>query len=76
MHTLGNFLFRARLTRSGWVWALYTSIRFPLRSLPGLEGLAEIPGRFSSSSLPPLFVSGRFAAFSFLSPRPAAAVAA
>ncbi len=37
---------------------------FELRSLPGASPV-EIPRRFSSSSLPPLFVSGRFAVFSF-----------
>ena len=35
-----------------------------LRSLPGVC-LDAIPRRFSSSSLPPLFVLGRFAGFSF-----------
>lgn len=35
---------------------------FELRSLPGVSPDA-IPRRFSSSSLPPLFVSGRFAVF-------------
>lgn len=35
---------------------------FELRSLPGASPDA-IPRRFSSSSLPPLFVSGRFAVF-------------
>ncbi|WKB50938.1 hypothetical protein [Eleftheria terrae] len=35
---------------------------FPLRSLPAW--LDEIPERFSSSSLPPSFAPGRFAAFS------------
>lgn len=33
---------------------------FALRSLPGVC-LVAIPGRYSSSSLPPLFVLGRFA---------------
>lgn len=37
---------------------------FELRSLPGANPDA-IPRRFSSSSLPPLFVSGRFAVFSY-----------
>lgn len=41
----------------------HTDTRFPLRSPSGPHGLTAIPGRFSSSSLPPLFVSGRFAAF-------------
>lgn len=41
----------------------HTDHRFPLRSPSGPHGLTAIPGRFSSSSLPPLFVSGRFAAF-------------
>lgn len=35
-----------------------------LRSLPSIVADA-IPRRFSSSSLPPSFVSGRFAGFSF-----------
>lgn len=36
---------------------------FVLRSLQAFRGLTEIPGRFSSSSLPPSFASGRFAVF-------------
>ena len=36
-----------------------------LRSLTAHPGRSAIPRRFSSSSLPPLFVSGRFAAISF-----------
>lgn len=36
-------------------------VRLVLRSLSGSGGLAEIPRRFSSSSLPPPFASGRFA---------------
>ena len=36
---------------------------FALRSLPVPKGLVAIPRRFSSSSLPPSFVSGRFAGF-------------
>lgn len=35
---------------------------FQSRSLPGVSPVA-IPGRYSSSSLPPFFVSGRFAIF-------------
>jgi hypothetical protein len=38
---------------------------FALRSLPAPQGPVEIPRRFSSSSLPPSFVSGRFAGFSY-----------
>lgn len=41
---------------------------FALRSLPGVC-LDAIPGRFSSSSLPPLFVLGRFAGFSSIAGR-------
>ena len=37
-----------------------------LRSLPSIVA-AAIPRRFSSSSLPPSFVSGRFAGLSFSS---------
>lgn len=44
-----------------------------LRSLTALTGRAEIPRRFSSSSLPPLFVSGRFAVLSSSGHRDAAA---
>lgn len=44
--------------------ALYQHNIFALRSRRSLLGLTEIPRRFSSSSLPPLFVSGRFAGFS------------
>jgi hypothetical protein len=36
---------------------------FALRSLPAPGGSVEIPRRFSSSSLPPSFASGRFAGF-------------
>jgi len=36
---------------------------FALRSLPAPGGSVEIPRRFSSSSLPPSFASGRFAVF-------------
>lgn len=39
---------------------------FALRSLPSIVA-AAIPRRFSSSSLPPSFVSGRFAGLSFSS---------
>ncbi len=42
---------------------------FALRSLPVPKGLVAIPRRFSSSSLPPSFVSGRFAGFSYSAPR-------
>ena len=38
-------------------------IQFLLRSLPGAVSPAAIPGRLFSSSLPPSFVPGRFAAF-------------
>lgn len=44
---------------------------FELRSLPGVHPDA-IPRRFSSSSLPPLFVSGRFAVFFYIGGRQAA----
>jgi len=46
---------------------------YALRSLPALSGLVAIPKRFSSSSLPPSFVSGRFAGF-YLSAHRAARV--
>lgn len=36
---------------------------FALRSLPAPRGSVAIPRRFSSSSLPPSFASGRFAGF-------------
>lgn len=45
-----------------------------LRSLTASPGRAEIPRRFSSSSLPPLFVSGRFAVLSSSGQRAAAAL--
>lgn len=38
---------------------------FALRSLPVPKGPVAIPRRFSSSSLPPSFVSGRFAGISY-----------
>jgi len=41
---------------------------FALRSLPG-RCLDAIPRRFSSSSLPPSFVAGRFAGFSYATGR-------
>ena len=44
-----------------------------LRSLTAHPGRSAIPRRFSSSSLPPLFVSGRFAVFSSSGHRAAAA---
>jgi hypothetical protein len=50
--------------RLGWTPA---SPFLNLRSLPAPAGAAEIPERFSSSSLPPSFVSGRFAGFSYSS---------
>lgn len=37
------------------------TVRLVLRSRSGSGGLTEIPRRFSSSSLPPPFASGRFA---------------
>lgn len=46
-----------------------------LRSLTAFPGRAAIPRRFSSSSLPPLFVSGRFAVLSSSGQRIAAGVA-
>ena len=42
---------------------LLTESVYALRSLLALSGPVEIPRRFSSSSLPPSFVSGRFAGF-------------
>lgn len=42
---------------------LHNSNGFSLRSLQALKGLTATPGRFSSSSLPPLFAPGRFAVF-------------
>lgn len=52
------------------VAAAATSVQafFALRSLPGV-GLDAIPRRFSSSSLPPSFVAGRFAGFSYATGR-------
>lgn len=41
---------------------------FALRSLPPIAA-DEIPRRFSSSSLPPSFVSGRFAGISYSASR-------
>jgi len=63
-----NFLTRPVLSAStggvkGLAQALQVQV-FELRRLPGLI-LDAIPRRFSSSSLPPLFVSGRFAVFSY-----------
>lgn len=59
-----NFLKSARITadRSDKVDGMSVLLAkvFELRSLPGVF-LDAIPRRFSSSSLPPLFVSGRFA---------------
>lgn len=48
--------------------ALHDNNVFVLRSLQAFRGLTEIPGRFSSSSLPPSFASGRFAVFCILGP--------
>ena len=45
---------------------LHDITAFVLRSLQAFRGLTEIPGRFSSSSLPPSFASGRFAVFCIL----------
>jgi hypothetical protein len=45
--------------------AVYIFTVFALRSLQVFRTLTEIPGRFSSSSLPPSFASGRFAVFCF-----------
>ena len=53
-----------RTVRPGWTPASPFLI---LRSLFAPAGATEIPERFSSSSLPPSFVSGRFAGFSYLS---------
>ena len=47
---------------------LSSSGLFELRSLPPVA-VDEIPRRFSSSSLPPSFASGRFAVFCFPLPR-------
>lgn len=65
--TLRNFCAQSALpfgVRRGWMPA---SPFLNLRSLPIPAGMAEIPERFSSSSLPPSFVSGRFAGFSYSS---------
>jgi hypothetical protein len=62
-HIQRNFFKRPLLTCFN-VWAKTANICaqpvFALRSLPGVC-LDAIPRRFSSSSLPPLFVPGRFA---------------
>ena len=47
-----------------------------LRSLTAHPGRSAIPRRFSSSSLPPLFVSGRFAVLSSSGRRLASAIGA
>ncbi len=47
-----------------------------LRSLTAPTGRSAIPRRFSSSSLPPLFVSGRFAVLSYSGHRSAVALGA
>lgn len=47
-----------------------------LRSLTAHPGRSAIPRRFSSSSLPPLFVSGRFAVLSSSGRRLASATGA
>ncbi|HMN91967.1 MAG TPA: hypothetical protein PKC60_01940 [Hydrogenophaga sp.] len=64
--SLRNFLKSARITavRSDKAngMSVFLAKVFELRSLPGVF-LDAIPRRFSSSSLPPLFVSGRFAVF-------------
>ena len=67
MHTIcRNFLPAFRLhvgTAASPTWV--NRFRFlALRSLPSIVA-AAIPRRFSSSSLPPSFVSGRFAGLSF-----------
>lgn len=62
-HIQRNFFKRSWLTSfKRWVKATHTDPQpfSALRSLPGMC-LDAIPRRSSSSSLPPLFVSGRFA---------------
>lgn len=76
---LRNFLQQPRINPVVTVPLMVLSDRlvFALRSLPPIAA-DEIPRRFSSSSLPPSFASGRFAVFSFpplRSPRRAAAFA-
>lgn len=61
-----NFFQRTDLhtnRRLGQRVAGFSSTFFALRSLSDL-GLTATPRRYSSSSLPPLFVTGRFAGFS------------
>jgi len=61
-HWTRNFLQMAVLYRFMTVWTKALSNVFQLRSLSG-TGPDAIPGRNSSSSLPPFFVPGRFAVF-------------
>lgn len=58
-----NFFERAFLSVGEAGSRPINEFRFALRSLSGPCGQTEIPRRFSSSSLPPSFVSGRFAGF-------------
>lgn len=59
--------FFGRVVLHKWSAQVYSVVdkqnSFCLRSLLGLLAPAEISGRVSSSSLPPLFVPGRFAGF-------------
>ena len=51
-------------SRTTSLWMAMSGIPvFALRSLPAPRGSVAIPRRFSSSSLPPSFASGRFAGF-------------
>ncbi len=59
-----NFLRIQVLHSHMTVWMKALSTSFQLRSLSGASP-TEIPGRYSSSSLPPFFVTGRFAVFCF-----------
>jgi hypothetical protein len=65
-HCTRNFSAGERLTDRIGVTAIALSRNpfFDLRSLPVPQGLAATLRRFSSSSLPPSFASGRFAGFS------------
>lgn len=61
-----NFLHETALNAFKWVPMNASRQQFSaLRSLPVPKGPVAIPRRFSSSSLPPSFVSGRFAGFSY-----------
>lgn len=65
MHTRRNFLPATGLHSNTWVSTPGRTTPFlALRSLLPIAA-AAIPRRYSSSSLPPSFVSGRFAGFLF-----------